>query len=83
MAQRVMWSHLKNSVSLIKTQATGLGQLQPSVLRLQRYPECMKSVEKIIYEPGLIWMAPETARRLAKRNDAGAHLARSLHGCRR
>ena len=57
----------------------GLGQTaaNPVLTTLARYPELYQSqLKKISYEPGFnLDGALETARRLAKRNDAGAHLA--------
>lgn len=57
----------------------GLGQTaaNPVLTTLQRYPELYESrLKKISYEPGFdLDGALETARRLAKRIDAGAHLA--------
>ena len=59
----------------------GLGQTaaNPVLTTLQRYPELYQSrLKKISYEPGFdLDGALETARRLAKRNDAGAHLAQT------
>jgi len=56
-----------------------LGQTaaNPVLTTLQRYPELYEiRLKKISYEPGFdLDGALETARRLAKRNDAGAHLA--------
>ncbi len=65
---------------LIKAHShCGLGQTaaNPVLSTLQRYPELYHSqLKKISYEPGFdLDGALETARRLAKRNDAGAHLA--------
>jgi len=44
---------------------------------LERYPDVYQDkLKKISYEPGFdLDGALETARRMAKRNDAGAHLA--------
>jgi len=57
----------------------GLGQTaaNPILSTLQRYPELYeKQLKKISYEPGFDLDASlATARRLANRNDAGAHLA--------
>ena len=59
----------------------GLGQTaaNPVLTTLERYPEVYQSkLKKISYEPGFdLDGALETARRLAKRNDAGAHLAQT------
>ena len=65
---------------LIKTHShCGLGQTaaNPVLTTLERYPELYQShLKKISYEPGFdLDGALETARKLAKRNDAGAHLA--------
>ena len=57
----------------------GLGQsaANPVLSTLARYPEVYQSrLKKISYEPGFdLDGALETARRLANRDDAGAHLA--------
>lgn len=57
----------------------GLGQTaaNPILSTLERYPESYQQrLKKISYEPGFDLDASlETARRLAKRTDAGAHLA--------
>jgi [NiFe] hydrogenase diaphorase moiety large subunit len=57
----------------------GLGQTaaNPVLTTLERYPELYQSKLKTIsYEPGFdLDGALETARRMANRNDAGAHLA--------
>jgi len=71
---------LEELCQLIKTQShCGLGQTaaNPVLTTLERYPELYQSqLKKISYEPGFdLDGALETARRLAKRNDAGAHLA--------
>ncbi len=56
----------------------GLGQTaaNPVLTTLERYPELYQSkLKKISYEPGFdLDGALETARRMANRNDAGAHL---------
>ncbi len=56
----------------------GLGQsaANPLLTTLERYPELyQKQLKKISYEPGFdLDSALATARRLAKRNDANAHL---------
>ncbi|MFA5920526.1 MAG: NAD(P)H-dependent oxidoreductase subunit E [Methylococcaceae bacterium] len=71
---------LEELCQLIKTQShCGLGQTaaNPVLTTLERYPELYEiRLKKISYEPGFdLDGALETARRLAKRNDAGAHLA--------
>jgi len=71
---------LEELCQLIKTHShCGLGQTaaNPILSTLQRYPELYESrLKEISYEPGFdLDGALETARRLAKRNDAGAHLA--------
>jgi len=71
---------LEELCQLIKTQShCGLGQTaaNPVLTTLERYPELYQSqLKNISYEPGFdLDGALETARRLAKRNDAGAHLA--------
>jgi len=71
---------LEELCQLIKNHShCGLGQTaaNPVLTTLQRYPELYQSrLKKISYEPGFdLDGALETARRLAKRNDAGAHLA--------
>ncbi len=71
---------LEELCQLIKTQShCGLGQTaaNPVLTTLERYPELYQSqLKKISYEPGFdLDGALETARRLAKRNDTGAHLA--------
>jgi len=71
---------LEELCQLIKTQShCGLGQTaaNPVLTTLERYPELYQSqIKNISYEPGFdLDGALETARRLAKRNDAGAHLA--------
>ncbi|NOS75826.1 MAG: NADP oxidoreductase, partial [Methyloglobulus sp.] len=57
----------------------GLGQTaaNPVLTTLERYPELYQSkLKTITYEPGFdLDGALETARRMANRNDAGAHLA--------
>lgn len=57
----------------------GLGQtaVNPVLTTLERFPDVYQSkLKKISYEPGIdLDGALETARRMAKRNDAGAHLA--------
>jgi len=71
---------LEELCQLIKNHShCGLGQTaaNPVLTTLQRYPELYQShLKKISYEPGFdLDRALETARKLAKRNDAGAHLA--------
>jgi [NiFe] hydrogenase diaphorase moiety large subunit len=71
---------LEELCQLVKNHShCGLGQTaaNPVLTTLQRYPELYQSrLKKISYEPGFdLDGALETARRLAKRNDAGAHLA--------
>jgi [NiFe] hydrogenase diaphorase moiety large subunit len=73
---------LEELCQLVKTQShCGLGQTaaNPVLSTLQRYPELYQSrLKKISYEPGFdLDGALETARRLAKRNDANAHLAQA------
>jgi len=70
---------LEELCQLIKNHShCGLGQTaaNPVLTTLQRYPELYESrLKEISYEPGFdLDGALETARRLAKRNDAGAHL---------
>lgn len=59
----------------------GLGQTaaNPIITTLDRYPELYQSqLKKISYEPGFdLDGALETARRMAKRNDAAAHLTQT------
>lgn len=71
---------LEELCQLIKTQShCGLGQTaaNPVLTTLERYPELYQSQLKLIsYEPGFdLDAALETARRMANRDDAGAHLA--------
>ena len=71
---------LEELCQLIKNHShCGLGQTaaNPVLTTLQRYPELYESrLKEISYEPGFdLDGALETARRLAKRNDAAAHLA--------
>ncbi len=71
---------LEELCQLIKKHShCGLGQTasNPVLTTLERFPELYESqLKKISYEPGFnLDGALETARRLAKRNDAGAHLA--------
>lgn len=70
---------LEELCQIIKKQShCGLGQTaaNPIISTLERYPELYQSqLKNISYEPGFdLDGALETARRLAKRNDAGAHL---------
>jgi [NiFe] hydrogenase diaphorase moiety large subunit len=71
---------LEELCQIIKNHShCGLGQTaaNPVLTTLERYPELYQSrLKNISYEPGFdLDGALETARRLAKRNDAGAHLA--------
>ncbi len=71
---------LEELCQLVKNNShCGLGQTaaNPILSTLQRYPEnYAQQLKDISYEPGFDLDASlETARRLAKRNDAGAHLA--------
>ena len=71
---------LEELCQLIKNHShCGLGQTaaNPVLTTLERYPELYQSkLKKISYEPGFDLVgALETARRMANRNDAGAHLA--------
>ncbi len=71
---------LEELCQLVKNHShCGLGQTaaNPLLSTLQRYPELYQSrLKKISYEPGFdLDGALATARRLANRNDAGAHLA--------
>lgn len=71
---------LEELCQLIKSHShCGLGQTaaNPVLTTLERYPELYESrLKKISYEPGFdLDGALEAARRLARRNDAGAHLA--------
>jgi len=73
---------LEELCQLIKNYShCGLGQTaaNPVLTTLGRYPEVYQSkLKEISYEPGFdLDGALETARRLAKRNDAGAHLAQT------
>ncbi|NOT12294.1 MAG: NADP oxidoreductase [Methylococcaceae bacterium] len=73
---------LEELCQIIKKQShCGLGQTaaNPVLTTLERYPELYQSqLKKISYEPGFdLDGALETARRLANRNDAGAHLAQT------
>ena len=71
---------LEELCQVIKKQShCGLGQTaaNPILTTLERYPELYQAqLKKISYEPGFdLDAALETARRLANRDDAGAHLA--------
>jgi len=71
---------LEELCRLIKDHShCGLGQTasNPVLTTLERYPDVYQDkLKKISYEPGFdLDGALETARRMAKRNDAGAHLA--------
>jgi len=74
---------LEELCQLIKTHShCGLGQTaaNPVLTTLERYPELYQSRLKLIsYEPGFdLDAALESARRMANRNDAGAHLAQTM-----
>jgi [NiFe] hydrogenase diaphorase moiety large subunit len=71
---------LEELCQLIKNYShCGLGQTaaNPVLSTLERYPEIYQAMlKKISYEPGFdLDKSLETARRMAKRNDAAAHLA--------
>ncbi|WP_341325495.1 NAD(P)H-dependent oxidoreductase subunit E [Methylotuvimicrobium sp. KM2] len=71
---------LEELTRLVKNHShCGLGQTaaNPIIHTLERYPDLYQSqLKKISYEPGFDLNASlETARRMANRNDAGAHLA--------
>jgi [NiFe] hydrogenase diaphorase moiety large subunit len=73
---------LEELCRLVKNHShCGLGQTaaNPILTTLERYPELYQSqLKKISYEPGFdLDGALETARRMANRNDAGAHLAQT------
>jgi len=73
---------LEELCQLVKTHShCGLGQTaaNPVLTTLERYPELYQSQLKLIsYEPGFdLDAALETARRMANRDDAGAHLAQT------
>jgi len=73
---------LEELCRLIKKDShCGLGQTaaNPILSTLERYPDLYHSKLKLIsYEPGFdLDGALETARRMANRNDAGAHLAQT------
>lgn len=73
---------LEEICQLVKKHShCGLGQTaaNPVLSTLERYPEVYQSkLKEISYEPGFdLDGALETARRLAKRNDVGAHLAQT------
>ncbi|MDP2902264.1 MAG: NAD(P)H-dependent oxidoreductase subunit E [Methylovulum sp.] len=70
---------LEELCQLVKSNShCGLGQTaaNPILTTLERYPELYQSqLKKISYEPGFdLDGALETARRMAQRNDAAAHL---------
>ncbi|MFZ2450309.1 MAG: NAD(P)H-dependent oxidoreductase subunit E [Methylovulum miyakonense] len=71
---------LEELCRLVKNHShCGLGQTaaNPIITTLERYPELYQAqLKKISYEPGFdLDAALETARRMANRNDAAAHLA--------
>ena len=71
---------LEELCQLVKNYShCGLGQTaaNPILTTLQRYPEVYQSkLKEISYEPGFdLDAALETARQLANRDDAGAHLS--------
>ncbi len=71
---------LEELCQLVKSYShCGLGQTaaNPILTTLERYPDLYQSrLKEISYEPGFdLDGALETARRMANRNDAGAHLA--------
>lgn len=73
---------LEELCQLVKNHShCGLGQTaaNPILTTLERYPELYQSrLKKISYEPGFdLDGALETARRMAQRNDAAAHLAQT------
>jgi [NiFe] hydrogenase diaphorase moiety large subunit len=73
---------LEELCRLVKSYShCGLGQTaaNPIITTLDRYPELYQSqLKKISYEPGFdLDGALETARRMAKRNDAAAHLTQT------
>jgi [NiFe] hydrogenase diaphorase moiety large subunit len=73
---------LEELCRLVKNHShCGLGQTaaNPILTTLERYPELYQSqLKKISYEPGFdLDGALETARRMANRNDAEAHLAQT------
>lgn len=73
-------AELESLCQLVKSNShCGLGQTaaNPILTTLERYPEVYQSqLKNISYEPGFdLDGALETARRMAQRNDAGAHLA--------
>ena len=76
---------LEELCQLVKTQShCGLGQTaaNPILTTLERYPELYQAkLKKISYEPGFdLDAALETARRLANRDDAAAHLTQVEEG---
>ncbi len=73
---------LEELCQLVKTHShCGLGQTaaNPVLTTLERYPELYQNrLKKISFEPGFdLDGALETARRMANRTDAGAHLAQT------
>ena len=71
---------LEELCQLVKNYShCGLGQTaaNPILTTLQRFPEVYQSkLKELSYEPGFDLDASlETARRLANRDDAGAHLS--------
>ncbi len=76
---------LEELCQLVKTQShCGLGQTaaNPILTTLERYPELYQAqLKKISYEPGFdLDAALETARRMANRDDAAAHLTQVEEG---
>jgi [NiFe] hydrogenase diaphorase moiety large subunit len=74
---------LEELCQLVKNYShCGLGQTaaNPVLTTLERYPDLYQSrLKEISYEPGFdLDGALETARRMANRNDAGAHLAQTV-----
>lgn len=73
---------LEELCQLVKNYShCGLGQTaaNPILTTLERYPDLYQSrLKEISFEPGFdLDGALETARRMANRNDAGAHLAQT------
>lgn len=73
---------LEELCQLVKNHShCGLGQTaaNPIITTLERYPELYQNqLKKISYEPGFdLDGALDVARRMAKRNDAAAHLAQT------
>lgn len=74
---------LEELCQLVKNYShCGLGQTaaNPIITTLERYPDLYQSrLKEISYEPGFdLDAALETARRMANRYDAGAHLAQTV-----